>query len=196
MIVANYRTGSSALASSIGRNLNIAKGTGDISISEHLKAPVFTEPHYRPNDMIIFKDYLANNNNLFVLKVIVDQLDTVEEYKSVLNRDCFKIKLYRENKIDQIVSYYIATITKTWSHKINTPQQQYFVTLDEHVAKYAVDQILFNDRLLDQLPTKFDITTTYEQLGIIENTELVKTMQPTNIQRITKMIEKVYHESR
>jgi hypothetical protein len=181
VIIANYRTGSSALASSFSRNLKLLP---------------FQEPHYRPDYMLSFKQCLSDGKKSFVLKAIAEQLDTIEEYKSVFDSNCFKIKLYRENKIEQIVSYYIATMTDTWGHYIDTPKQLYFVPYDDKIAKYAVDRILLNDRILDNLDVEFDITTTYEQLGLIENTKLIKTMQPTNLRKIRQFIEKVYYESR
>ena len=181
LIVANYRTGSSALSRNLAHSNNVS---------------CFNEPHYRLDEFDCFKQCLSSVQNSFVLKVIAEQLQTVEEYKSVLDSECFSIRLYRENKLDQIVSYYIATVTDVWFQKKTLERKPYFVEYNPDVAKYAVDRILLNDRILDNLNIKFDITTTYEQLGFIENTVSNITTPPVNIGKVIALIEKVYNESR
>lgn len=181
VIVANYRTGSTVLARSMSKILNV----------ENL-----VEPHYKPARWDIFTKCLSSNDNSFVLKFIAEQTNEFAEYRDILNRDCFKVRLYRENKIDQIVSYYVATVTDTWCQTIDSVIKPYYLPLDEEKAIYAINRIMYNDKILDTLPVKFDITTTYEELGIIENTHIVQTTQPTNVASIKSFIERIYNESR
>jgi hypothetical protein len=114
----------------------------------------------------------------------------------MFSKDCFKIRLYREDKIEQIVSYYIASMTETWFRQQGDKENKYFLPFDEGKAINAINRILHNDVILDQLPVQFDVTTSYEKLGFIENTTLVKTIPPTNIRSIRSFIQRMYNESR
>jgi hypothetical protein len=181
VVIANYRTGSSALARNLSNKLNI---------------PGYVEPHWAPHDWSAFTNCLANENNLFVLKFIAEQADEFAEYKAMFSKDCFKIRLYREDKIEQIVSYYIASVTETWFRQRGDEENKYFLPFDESKAINAINRILHNDAILDHLSVQFDVTTSYEKLGFIENTTLVKTIPPTNIRSIRSFIQRMYNESR
>ena len=180
VIVANYRTGSSALAKHLANTLNI---TG------------LVEPHYKTDKWKEFINCISNNSKSFVLKFIAEQSIEIKEYKNILEHDCCKIRLYREDKLEQIVSYYIATVTDVWFQNTSSVVPV-VIPYDEEKAKYAISRILYNDIILNKLTMDFDYTLTYEELGFIESTDLVKTTQPVNMNRIKQFIGKIYNEYR
>jgi hypothetical protein len=172
-IICNYRTGSSALCRSLAA-VNKLVPLGEPALSDERK-------------LEFFKHYNSNN---YVVKFMPDQIANFRPYQTIIDSNCFKIKLTRSDKVSQITSYYIASMRGVWgtlSEKQNLAP--YFLSIDSKKIDEAIDRILMVDGLLDNIDIQFDMVLTYEDLGIISNTQAVKTHQPKNLDRIKSVVK-------
>ena len=176
LLLANYRTGSSDYCDTLSK----------INNATFLPEPHLYEKQYRLLKQIVFA------GKPFVVKFMPDQIAEHPIYDKILNSNCYKIKLTRDNKIDQIASYYIASMTKIWnSTDIFSRGEKYTVEISHWQIRKAIDIISKNDNLFKTLDIKFDEELTYENL--VDNNllgrRLVKILEPTNILDIKKVIE-------
>lgn len=173
LIVANYRTGSTALCEYLAAKYNL-KG--------------FPESHYEPEKFDILLSMIESGQTNFIVKFMPEQLAEYKVYQDLLASDCFKIKLSREDKLGQIVSYYIAYETQRWHESANTRPANYTVPINDYDVNGAIERITNNDRLMEELSVKFDEIISYESLGFIEGTEQIKTTLPLNFRFLKQTI--------
>jgi LPS sulfotransferase NodH len=174
VILANYRTGSSPLACSIA-------------------AYNYVVPHYEPNLFCDRKTKFLesyNNGNEFLVKFMPDQISAFGIYQELLARDCYKIKLYRKNKVEQIASYYISAMRDKWWTIKDEYEKDYSLNIDIDVIQQSIKRITTVDYMLDSIDLKFDLVLSYEDLGIIKNTNTIRTKQPVNVEIIKNIIKK------
>jgi predicted DNA-binding ArsR family transcriptional regulator len=122
IIVANYRTGSTALLD------HIRNSTGLRAFSEpclRIEDPDRSADVYRiidnqKNDLEyeFVTEYLAKGRTDYCLKFIAHDWCKHGIYVACMEAPGYKIRLYRENKIKQIASFYIAHMTSIW-HQSN-----------------------------------------------------------------------------
>lgn len=179
VIVANYRTGSSALISHITEKYDLFR---------------FDEPH---NDEVHIKklnEIISDGVIGYTVKFIADQIAVIDTYKQLLLMPGYKIKLTRNNKINQIASYYIAMMTNRWrAYSYNPNFVDYEVPISDEWISFCIEKITNVDSILESLDVDFDETLTYEELGYIENkAEFALTVQPRNFDEIKAEIEKRY----
>lgn len=176
IILANYRTGSSALTYKLAELNNIE---------------AFVEPSIKEERQDKFK-YHQEISNSYVVKFMPDQLEGNEYYKKLLiSPSSYIIKLQRKNKIEQIASYYVAKQTKKWWSLKDEPEEKYFVSIDLNELNFAIDYILKIDRMLDEHKS-FNLQLYYEDLGFLDNLKLNLrlTSKPLNYQRLLDTIKK------
>jgi len=114
IIVHNFRTGSTVLGESIATKKNFSffseileEHPDNASVKEMIS-------NYNHEKEIFLKKYNKRASN-YVLKFPAEQVGNFEEYNNLLLDDrSFKVRVYRRNKIDQIVSFYIADSFKIW----------------------------------------------------------------------------------
>ena len=185
IIVASTRSGSSAYCRHIGKSYNIK---------------IWQEPTHNLEEFESFKRYIQAGNNDYVLKTITHQIKDNEIYQSILKNDCYKIKLTRENKIDQIVSHYIGGETNTWNSDNKYARgKEYNVKIDRNYINSAIQTVINNDRVFDDLKIEFDKEHTYEELIKtinLDSTGIVKMIPPTNYNLLKKVIEIEYAKYR
>jgi hypothetical protein len=162
MIAGNYRSGTTYLCQAI-------------SIKYNLKSfPEPTIPMLRFNDIKPveeLKKFVSSKNEKFVLKILADQMDNILEYKQIWENS-YKIIVYRENKIDQILSYYIARVSNVWNTTLwldrqNSPEEAYKNFSDKIIrsqADYVYNQIYKVNELLLDLKKDADIIVSYEDI--------------------------------
>ena len=184
VIISNYRTGSSALLWHIKEKYDLIR---------------FNEPHYTEANLVYLKETIRGKNNRYAVKFIADQIGDYDVYKQLLLRPGYKIKLTRNNKVDQITSYYIAHMTNRWR---NYPYDQnpnlldYEVPISEEGISFSINAITNADNILESLQINFDQVLTYEELGYLENDgNFTLTVQPRNFEEIRTEIEKRYKNS-
>jgi len=170
LIYANYRTGSSPLLSALAIKYGLER---------------YSEPHYDIDKLSKLKQDWQTSN--YVVKFMPDQIADYPIYQKILASDCYKIRLTRENKIDQIASFYIASYTDRWHTDPDVVVEDYEVDIDTAILDNAVRTIRYNDKLLAESTVKFDLDTTYEQLGYFEELG-PKTHQPTNLDELRRAI--------
>lgn len=181
VIVASTRSGSSAYASYIAYMYNLKP---------------WLEPNLTVEGWVAFERWLAAGSADYVLKVISYQIPNNEIYHSILASDCYKIKLTRSNKVEQIASHYIGHCTDIWNdHDKYARGIEYTVPVDLTLINSIINVVVANDRIFDNLDIKFDETHTYEQLintVNLDSTGFVKIISPTNYDEIKAVIEQEY----
>ena len=173
VIVANYRTGSSALGQYLAKYHNV---------------DWLPEPYHHPDNASKLQQNYINNTG-YVTKFIVDQIPNLEIHQKVLSSDCFKIRLVRDNLAEQVASYYIASSLNKWrQHEPVVPEYSIPLNIDKmsSLAKIIID----NNALLKNLDIKFDLDLSYENLNFnpaVKHFFSYKTTLPTNIIEIIEL---------
>lgn len=179
LLLANFRTGSSDYSHKL-------------AIDNNMKW--LPEPHYFPGHVQLLEQHM-DESLLFVTKFMPDHIDMHQCYRNMVYGDYYKIKLTREDKVEQIVSHYICLITNIWNSQDKYARgEKYFVPLVDEQIHNAIKIILRNDAALDALAIKFDEEITYEQLlsaGKL-GSRMEKIIPPTNINSIRRKVKEVY----
>ena len=183
VILANYRTGSSALAINIAKKYNLK---------------YFSEPCHSDNidkldfhKMEFMRFYTQHFNSDFLIKFMPSQISCFNPYEEILSKKKFLIKLRRHNKVEQIASFYIANKRKKF-FKLKTEKiEKYSVSIDTEMLKECCQSILRNEYLLNSLPYKEDMNLVYEDLGFISDTDHDLSDQPENMEEIKEEIRKI-----
>jgi hypothetical protein len=173
VIYANYRTGSSALGH---------------SLANHYNCKFYDDPFYKKTEFDRFTQHYNSTDTRYIVKFMGDHVYEDDLYNNLLAMDAFKIRLYRENKIEQISSYYISLATRRWHTIDNSTVNNYNLPLNILMLKESIRRIQHNDQLLDAATVKFNVTTIYELLGFLKNTPLILTKPPENIKTIQNLI--------
>ena len=181
VIVASARSGSSAFASYVGRMHKIK---------------IWSEPSFNIEGLESFKKWLKAENTNYVLKIITYQLVDNELFQTILKTDCYKMKLTRSNKVEQIASHYIGHCTDIWNATGKYARgTEYTVPVELTLINSIINVVVTNDKLFDSFDIKFDETLTYEELIStinLDNTGVVKIIPPTNYNEIKRVIEEEY----
>lgn len=183
LLLANFRTGSSDYSYKLAIDNNL----------EWLP-----EPHLFPGKMELLSK-LITENKPFVLKIMPEHIGLHQQYETVLNGNCYKIKLTRKSKIDQIVSFYISSMTQVWNSSNKFARgETYAVNIDQGAIRQSIEIILNNDSMLDNSTILFNEELTYEDL--VENkvlgTKHSKIIPPRNFNLIKKAVEREYAKYR
>jgi hypothetical protein len=172
--------------------------TGSTALAEYLakkyQVPAFLEPWY-PYDKRNaewgeevfgvkknFYDFYRNKyNRKYVLKIFANQINHFTPYEQILSTNCFKIKLTRENFIDNCVSRYIAENHKKWWQFKNEIVEPYTVKIDTDIMINSIAQTSFSNYLTNNLNINWDLELTYESLNFEQQDEYAKTFPPLNL---------------
>lgn len=188
LLLAGPRTGSSAYCHLL------AKLHGLTSFTEPLAEDVI------PENMPELFDQSLKTDKKCVVKIIAYQISEYSTYQRLVYSKCYKIKLTRQNKIDQITSHYIGEKTKVW----NSPNKfargiEYSIPIDIPTIVKSILFIKHTDDILDNLPVKFDETVTYEELiktVNLDETGVAKIIPPSNYNELRTIIQNVYDKQR
>lgn len=179
VVYTNYRSGSSIFSKDLAHKHNV---------------PLFVEPIRSDARLKNFLYQYHSGIDKFVLKIMPDQVKELKETEEILNSNCFRIKLTRRNIIDQITSYYIASITDKWGQTEETIDS-YNVKIDLNVLRKVIDVIKFNNQMLDESNLNFDHVVYYEDLNFSDITNwFYKTTSPNNIDIIKKIVTRIYEQ--
>lgn len=163
MIVGSYRSGTTYLCAALAAKYNLrAKTEPTISLLKFKDARSIDE----------LRLLIANENNKFVLKVQADQMNNIPEYHKIWEGESYKILVYRQNRIDQILSYYVARVSDIWNtsmslSKYNTPESGYrnfpekIITAE---ADYVYGQMIRVNEILEGMKDKADTIVSYEEI--------------------------------
>lgn len=176
IILANYRTGSSALT---------------YKIAQDNKTTAFVEPGISEERENKFISYFSKSI-YYVIKFMPDQIENNKYYQLLLsNPSCYLIKLKRKNKIQQIASYYIAKKTQKWYALTTDNEDRLLVSIDLNELNSAIEYILKIDKMLDEYKN-YDLELNYEDFGYLDNLplNLKLSSRPANYQRLLDVIKK------
>ena len=177
VILTNYRTGSSAF----GVSLRPRRGFN-----------FFGEPAQDPVKLEKFINFYHSGNSEFILKIMIDQLDDCNLYRSILDSDCHKIRLMRKNEIEQSLSYYIARTRGVWQQYIkDSIHSPYTVPIDINNMNWAADIITTNNKKLRESTIEFDQEYVYENLSIPDSSNFCKIMPPANTNELMAEMTKI-----
>jgi hypothetical protein len=177
VIISNYRTGSSELA---------------LQLADQHNAVALIEPVHRTEVLEKLEEMYSSGDMKFVVKYHIDQIDMLDIQKELLQIDSFKIKITRQDKLAQIVSYYIASVRNVWKQHVENIES-YSVPVDISKIDQCIETILKNDAELTNSNIMFDCQFQYETLfgEISENKQHnFKTSQPINLRTIQLIVER------
>ena len=178
--------------------------TGSSAYCRYLSSVYNMDGWIEPADDAIkfakFKNYLNDTGSNYVLKIMAQHIETNPTYQSILSNDCYKIKLTRENKLEQIVSHYVGWTTKIWNSDDKFARgEKYIVEIDkQEINNIILDHIRY-EKSFDQLDIKFDEEHTYEELLTtvdLNKSTIAKIVPPTNYNLLKRVIEQEYDKYR
>lgn len=162
LLLSNYRTGSSAMAGIIGKKYNLK---------------VFREPHSNPVELAELALYIQIGRTDYIIKFMPDYIEQIQEYNHIYNSSCYKIKLTRRDKIAQITSYYIASVTNRWNNWKKEKEDPYHIDVNDTLIDSAIERIFNVDALLDKSECAEHMI--YEDVDLT-NPIMNKLLPPTN----------------
>ena len=190
IIIANYRTGSTVYATHLAKQHNVQYYLEPWHQLE-LRGDTWG-PHVNGTKQN-FYDHYHSSDNKYILKFMPEQISKFTPYAMLFKSICFKIKLYRENEIDNILSHYVAKIRKKWWANPNETFENYTIAVDDLQIDKSIFCITQNNFWLDSLNVEYDEIITYESLGMIPANDYVKTHMPDNLEDIRKRITEIYN---
>jgi len=178
LIVGAPRTGSNVLTDTLSKKYN---------------ARWFYEPGKTPERLTEFVEFRKTNDPHYIAKIFLNQKLGNEVYNELFASDCFKIKLTRASEVDQVLSFYIALMSEVWD-ETDRVFTEYIVPINVERINYSINQIREDNKLLKELGIQFDLELTYEEMGVVSNTELVKTTLPLNYDRVRQAVIALYNQ--
>ena len=177
VILTNYRTGSSVLGHMLGQRYGV---------------PYFEEPAQHGGEVDYFIEFVEGyTSDKYVVKFMIDQIQDCHIYQQLLDSECFKIRLMRDDELNQCVSYYIAMNRQVWDQKVEVIENPYEVEVDVRAMTWAATAIHQNNLdLIDSL-IKFDLDYKYEELDLSANGIHYKTTPPTNLEAVRTEMNKI-----
>ena len=183
VILTNYRTGSNTLG---------------YALAEQYSAKYFEEPSQDPTRLVDFKQfyYERGQDQKYIIKFMIDQLDDLDVYQELLATDCHKIRLLRLNEVEQCVSYYVAMRRQLWKQETPVIDAPYSVDINLRTMSWTTCAILQNNADLRASELKFDEDLIYEELSLPKEPRFFKTTQPENIDEIRASVANIIKEGR
>jgi len=178
IVLGTYRSGTTALCDHLSKKYNL-KNYDEVF---HDLAPEQTDK---------FIENIADGNNKYVIKIMPTQInDSNRQLISQLIDECFVIKCYRKNVLNQIRSMYICHMTNVWHYRDTSKRENFNITVDDHelemLARYVVDV----NRMLENLSYRIDAEITYEKLNNL-TTEFKLYQRPNNDAELIASLHKV-----
>jgi hypothetical protein len=189
VVFANFRTGSTHLASYLAKTYNLK---------------FFDEPFYRVNDThkrkyvgisTEFNEFYNSGNPNYVVKFMPNQICAGSHYEHILASSAYKIRLTRNNIIDTITSFYIATSRKKFHRFLDDDSERFHIELDYKMMLSSINLIRNNDFILRKLNIEYDLTLTYEDIFTkydIPETITLPYDKPENYTEIHEKISAIY----
>jgi hypothetical protein len=183
MIHSNFRTKSTVLSGALGEKLGIKNDD------------IFLEPRKRGE--FRGKEFIEKYNSgdrKYIVKFMSNQFNLFEEYNILMNSpETYKIRLYRKNVIDNILSFYRGDLYRIFHYKKNWPatmKAPHEMEFNERVLDNAINAIQINNEFLRDYPFDYDITTSFEEIGEIDSSLFVPSPQILNKEFFVEEIRK------
>lgn len=183
----SYRTGSTALCDWFAQEL------GRVNFDEAYHSVLYKK---RYEDFISFR----STSNNYIWKLMPDQIDSKNQVDitTYFNKS-FKIKLYRENVVDQITSWVISYKTNYWH--VQNPDKVYGYTVSKISDGWLIDhvkRILRNNAQVDQmLPDHLaDMHLKYEDIEHSIKGRYKKRPKPNNYVEVFDLVSNAVEKVR
>lgn len=183
VLLANFRTGSSALAQHIAQQHRLKLWLEPFQVSDFARAD--------QHKLDFIKFYTQNYHDGFVLKFMPSQISGFNPYQEILSKPCTVIKLSRRDKAQQIASLYVANQRQKYFKLAGEPTAKFELPFDHAALQLAVRTVVLNDYMLEMLPYTADHTLVYEDIGWIPNTDHTSSDRPTNWNDIVEAVSRV-----
>jgi hypothetical protein len=170
------RTGSTAFAGAIAKHYDLVH---------------YGEPESLPDRVERIQQFseFSKNSNRYLLKTNTFNMYTyyprslIDYY--LTSDEVYKIRLRRRDRVAQMASNYIARHRKIWVYRDN---QTYSISNTVEIVESDMDRdiSIINNcyRLYDNMDVKFDCDVYYEDLGFVDNTDVLETPRPDNYDEI------------
>jgi RNase P subunit RPR2 len=133
-------------------------------------------------------------SNRYVVKIhALHARDYPEELmRDLIEEDNFKIRVRRRDRAAQIASCYLANLRKRWYYTERMKNDQLLKSIPIDYGRIESEIRLIDDyyRAYDDYELNFDADLWYEDLGIIQETELIQTVLPNNYEELLLAIRK------
>jgi hypothetical protein len=182
IIIANCRSGSTALAFHLANKYALK-----CFIEPFDNHNVLSFPQHKKD----FINFILSKRKDFVLKFMAGQITEFNCYEQMAKSSYFKIKLNRRNKVEQILSLYVADKREKYAKLKTETKQVYSIPIDLKHLVYVSSGILRNDFLLNNLPFTYNLDLIYEDLGFIKDTDHTFSDLPDNAEEIKEEIKKI-----
>ncbi len=178
IVLGTYRSGTTALCDHLSKKYNL-KNYDEVF---HDLAPEQTDK---------FIENIADGNNKYVIKIMPTQInDSNRQLISQLIDECFVIKCYRKNVLNQIRSMYICHQTKKWHYRKDSDRESFSVPISNYDLISDSIYILEVNRMLESLPYRVDAEITYEDLTNL-NTKFDLYQRPKNDDELISALLKI-----
>lgn len=176
LVLASYRTGSTALCDFISRKYNF------VNFDEAF--------HTAGNGGITneFNKFRSNFSNKFVVKVMPDHLMKYPADVNNVSLNSTVIRLTRSDVVKQIASFYTSSTRNIW-HQTNDSNEPYEVPIDIDHLKRSISYILECNQIINNLDYRFDFDLKYEDLKTLD-TQYKIYQKPNNYLKLLKTIKK------
>jgi len=178
--------------------------TGTTVYSEHLSKlynlECISEPtlflhnsDLNDSDFLRLQELISQKNNRFVLKILYYQYHDSPIFKQLIENDnCYKIKVYRQDKIEQIASLYMAWNRGVWQQRAKSVSK-YSVSINTFEISKSINDINGQIEQFEQSCLKFDEVISYEEISKLPlNYEgLKKITCPTNYDFLKEKIKRL-----
>ena len=145
----------------------------------------------RQNEFLQFQTKF-NTKNDYVLKIMADMIESKiysDDIKSMIHSDrCYKIKIIRNNIVEQIASFYIYKNRNVWSYTDNNVDDyQYTLDIPINIEEMnnCIKWIIYQNNIIKNLKT--ELTLFYEDFSEV-NSIFKKTPRPSNYDVLLKNI--------
>jgi hypothetical protein len=183
-IVATPRTRSTALAESLATKFELKVFNEPYDV---FPPPWRADKHINGVFFEFYDWYKNQRTSRFVVKFMPHQISALNPYEQILE-DAFKIKLFREDKVAQIASFYVASVRGKFFKKSDDRAEKFVVPIDRESIFQAASFIMSQAYVIDNLRIDWDYKASYESLGFIDDSSKVLSDVPDNIDEVKAQV--------
>jgi hypothetical protein len=184
-IVATPRTRSTALAESLATKFELKVFNEPYDM---FPPPWRADKHINGVFFEFYDWYKSQRTSRYVVKFMPHQISVLNPYEEIL-KDAFKIKLFREDKVAQIASFYVASVSGKFFKKSGDRAEKFVVPIDRDSIFQAAGFIMNQAYLIDNLRIDWDYEASYESLGFIEDSSKILSDVPDNIDEVRTQVK-------
>lgn len=172
-----------------------APRTGTTVLSDYLRAcnPDIKSWFYEPNkNQHEFQKFLehAKNNDDYLIKLQGIPLATYPTWflEKIHSKNIYIIAVHRQNIVNQVTSFYIATVRKRWYYTKDINFVEDNIKIDTTLIDWCMEMTNKENKIVESLTPHASIAYEYIEKNIPNNIGSLKTPRPTNYEELKKVI--------